>query len=127
MKARDILDEIDEFLSNESNDYKEREKLWSVLTALRGPDTGIEKVKFSTTSVIRKTAFPESFEEYDQDWENEKLFISRVGAFGASDSDSFVAFRKHLTIATAGSNDWHFRNHAQMAFAALNLLWESKN
>jgi len=47
---RYILNQIDEFLAVGRSDAR---KLWSILSALRGPDTGDNIPKFSTTCVVR--------------------------------------------------------------------------
>ena len=56
-KTRAILDTIDAFLSNE--EATETLELWSILTALRGPDViGEAALKTDYTLPIRTIAFP---------------------------------------------------------------------
>jgi hypothetical protein len=50
-----ILNEIDTFLSEWGSPSRE---LWSVLTALRGPDADNEALKNETTARLRAAAFP---------------------------------------------------------------------
>ena len=54
--VREVLDVIDEFLARGDS---RAGALWDVLTALRGPDDeSKEQLKSSTTSHIRRAAFP---------------------------------------------------------------------
>lgn len=62
--AREILDQIDEFLTGSAIDGRERDKLWNVLTALRGPDDrNDQQGKDAATSIIRGKAFPKMLAE----------------------------------------------------------------
>lgn len=49
-----MLKEIDTFLATNPNSNK----LWDILSALRGPDSDDMKVKMATTTAIRRAAFP---------------------------------------------------------------------
>lgn len=54
LDLREMLDVIDLYLSIGHHSST----LWDVLTALRGPDSGDEGLKETTTEVIRSVAFP---------------------------------------------------------------------
>ncbi len=54
--ASDVLSNIESSLPSMSD--KEKRKLWSVLTALRGPDDGDDAIKAYTTAVIRRHSLP---------------------------------------------------------------------
>lgn len=53
----EMLDQIDEFLARGD---AESARLWSILTALRGPDSEDEDIKLNTTAVIRAAACPKA-------------------------------------------------------------------
>jgi len=55
--VRKMLDTIDEMLAGDANEARD---LWSVLTALRGPDNEDTELKWRTTAVIRAKAFPKA-------------------------------------------------------------------
>lgn len=64
-----ILNEIDEFLSTVDDGHWANETLWSILSALRGPDDAVDSshsfnLKQVTTAHIRKIAFPKTAESY---------------------------------------------------------------
>lgn len=98
--------------------YYESRKLWSVLTALRGPDwTGPimpvadSELKECTTEVIRY-----------------ELLRRRKGsgayfslAYVSKDRPAFVERRREIDTST------HFGLHAKAAFLALGLKWDELN
>lgn len=51
MTTKEVLAVVVEHLNNAS--CEDARDLWNVLTALRGPDDGDEKLKWETTAVIR--------------------------------------------------------------------------
>ena len=53
----EVLDIIDEFIISNSN---QGELLYSILTALRGPDISTNELKQNTTAIIRANAFPKT-------------------------------------------------------------------
>ena len=59
---RDILNDIDDW--SVSAHFREVEKLWDVLTALRGPDSGDWNTKRETTVVIRAIALPKLYNSF---------------------------------------------------------------
>ncbi len=85
--------------------FEEREKFWSVLTGLRGPDRGGLGLKEATTAVIRYHAVG-------------------PGTLGITNSDNSCRRRRRMKI---GRSDTHFHQHARQAFVALGLKWSETN
>lgn len=113
MTAREMLNKIDAFL--EGADDAEANNLWSVLTALRGPDfdycgAGWD-MKHYTTEVIRSTAFPRTARR--------ELFkddgSARIRAYFAPPSRKY----REPQMTALG---YHFISHARVAARALGLL-----
>src|SRR5271157_2329666 len=100
-RLRRALNTISEMLSDRS--YSE--ELWSILVALRGPDSRNRKVKFATTTVIRDAAFPK------RPCENLSFF--------SKDTKERAARRKKLFQSKEDAN--HFREHVEAAFESLGL------
>lgn len=113
----EIFKILREFFEDNNVDIKEHDTVWAVLTALRGPDeeldpdhtrNGNDRAKGSTTAVIR-----------------ERLLGAEVGyricADVNEDNDEHVKWR------TQKIPPGHFKNHAQRAFTALGLSWDSVN
>jgi hypothetical protein len=110
-KLRSQLGQIDAWLQEDGG-----LRLWNVLTGLRGPDWTNDPVdhrKLATASVVRRVAFPECAQ-----WGSN-------GAFYEKDCQSHVTTRKYMNEDT--TNPSHYREHAQMAFDALGLKWDSVN
>ncbi|OFV82551.1 MAG: hypothetical protein A2W26_02285 [Acidobacteria bacterium RBG_16_64_8] len=103
LTLREMLDVIDEYLSTGNNGWG----LWSVLTALRGPDDESWDKKVTTTAVIRLRAFPKS-----------------LGKYGVVSEDCGVsaAYRHDHP-----NNADHFAAHAGIAFSALGMDWHKSN
>lgn len=100
--TKEILTAIDRVLAIGDGTANE---LWSVLTALRGPDSDRHSVKSTSTVPIRRAAFPETAKEFEQRW--------LIADFGDSASPKSVLLPEE--------EDWHFRVHAENAAHALEL------
>ena len=79
--------------------------LWNVLTALRGPDSRSRRLKYATTCVIRKAAFP------DEPTEGMSVF--------KTDSETYAARRIEMELLKLDTP--HFREHIYDAFDSLGL------
>jgi hypothetical protein len=106
--ARQILNLLDRWFVAQKQDVRgadEGQKLWDVLTALRGPDMRKSyNLKNTTTSRIRTAAFP-------------RLATRGVGAFGASFSQG-----KMIRVPAVLTTDhMHFIKHVKGATRALGL------
>lgn len=90
-------------------DQEEGQKLWDMLTALRGPDNEDVENKEAATVLIRRR------------------FLGEKGAtiIGTYYADTGItrSATKLLNIRT-GMDDRHFKSHAQKAFQALGLKWD---
>lgn len=113
---KEILQQIVDLLSEDDgsglalNTNSEGFKLWSVLTALRGPDNDDEVVKKATTAVIRwKVGIPKD---------------NSGGAVVNADSSEYKNIRVGLTSEFCSP---HFLVHVQNAFTALGLEWSGVN
>jgi len=101
-KVRETLDVIDNVLcGNDGAAWK----LWDVLSALRGPDTGNFVLKRSTTAPIRRVAFPKFAKVADE-----------RGSFGPSFRSD--GYERPSLDNPAGP---HFYGHIRMAAAVLGL------
>lgn len=60
MTPRELLDQLDTYLSDPRQPLDERRALWDVLTAIRGPDRRRDRKAFKheVAGVIRAHAFP---------------------------------------------------------------------
>lgn len=105
---RQALDIIEELLSE--HDYSS--PLWDVLTALRGPDSGDDSVKYATTCVIRTAAFPSH--PYGS---NGSLYFS----------DDATKVKKRIDLLAHNGDSAHFRRHLREAFDALDLKLREEN
>lgn len=110
LTAEEMLNNLRTFFRDAT--IPECEKLWDVLTALRGPDYvgGDEsQIKSATTSVIREKVFTER---------------SRVHEFAIilKDEEDYILVRKTLP-----HHDDHFVHHARRAFRALGMRWDELN
>jgi|SRR6266403_4262470 len=103
---RDCLGVIEMLLRSEFG-----HDLWNVLTGLRGPDSRDRKLKYATTAVIRKAAFP------GQPAGNLSVF--------KDDSTTYAARRIDLFLSEGDTN--HFREHVTDAFDSLGLELFKKN
>jgi hypothetical protein len=104
---RQALNQISDMLL----DRRYSEDLWSVLTALRGPDSRNKKLKYATTAVIRQAAFPKK--------------PSALLSVYSADSEKLAKRRVGLFKSRADFN--HFREHVQDAFSALGLSLDEVN
>lgn len=110
--VREVLDIIDEFLWS----HPDRQNLWDILAALRGPDEGNTDLKLATTALIRGRAFPKT-----------ARLSSETGGYvhaAMVTKDTREGFRKTL--------DWmnvfaHFEQHVLSAFRALGLKFDERN
>lgn len=115
--AREILDALDKWFtegwSNKDDPQPEREALWDVLTALRGPDDSDVLLKEHTTEIIRSHAFPLIA----------KRIHSETGvwapAFFAPPSRGLHEIKIRTTSAALPSSSTHFNRHVKDAHAAL--------
>lgn len=98
-----MLDQIDQFLSNGTDDSRE---LWTVLTALRGPDDENDTLKDKSTAIIRGAAFPLCLAQSEH-----------PTAYGFAHG---ALYREGVTI-TVPETTSHFTSHAEDAAITLNL------
>jgi hypothetical protein len=122
-KLKSILNKIDTVLSAgyDSPDHDAASRLWDVLSALRGPDTvhpSADTIKYATTAVLRKIAFPKTFAD---DTRN----VVRNKAIGKSDTAAMVATRSGDKVRNVVGS--HFASHANRGFLALRMTWSDKN
>lgn len=103
--AKKMLERINTFLGDHKISDDERQKLYDVLCATRGPDNEDEAVKSCTTEVIRHFAIPACV----------------AWAFCSSDRQEKADARQMLPQKN------HFKQHAVMAFEALGLDWGAEN
>jgi hypothetical protein len=91
------------------NTAREREVVWAVLTALRGPDREgrSDAIKHATTGIVRNRVFGS--------------FTTIPGVY-CWDSPEYVKIRRRHR-----DNDTHFWQHARRAFHALDLKWDELN
>lgn len=111
-QLRAVLDVLDNILVQGDVDAKE---LWTVLSALRGPDIKQDYLmKHSTTSVIRAVAFPKASVEATD-------LGGPVYASMTNDSEEAALYRSGQEYGG------HFMFHAMSAFSALGLKWGEVN
>lgn len=110
-KINDILDQIDEVLCE---DHAAARKLWSILTALRGPDDGNDELKTRTTAIIRAKAFPKFADVYDLD----VILRKKFNHMGVEVNPDKADWDKQFDQASGK----HFRQHAEYAMCALSFL-----
>jgi hypothetical protein len=112
---KELLDAVAAFLNGETVEREEKQEVWNVLSALRGPDmdgsvaTELE-VKGATTSVIREKLFGRG-----------NRACLDVGISSGADSELNVGIRKNMAEYS------HFTIHAKSAFRALGLKWDEVN
>jgi hypothetical protein len=92
------------------------QELWSVVTALRGPDNGNDTAKKATTCVIRHTLGFKN--EVENDW---------IPFVVNPDEEANVSVREYLTHTRLFEEQGHFYSHVKSAFVALNLEWDKVN
>lgn len=105
-RTKKILNEIDTFLSEGTEDSKQ---LWRVLSALRGPDAG-QVNKYTSTSIIRTHALPKTYKASMGLWHP-------IGA-------SFAP--KEMVVCRMKDLYSHFASHIHMAAAVLGLKVEKQ-
>ncbi len=113
--CRQALDVIDALLVELPEE--ESRNLYSVLTALRGPDSGEMADKKATTAIIRKVALPRAAAMPFSVFPATSTHLGLV----TDDSEELC---KHRVFFVPGG---HFRSHAASAFAALELVWVKCN
>lgn len=92
------------------------QELWTVISALRGPDGGDDNFKQATTCVIRhKLGFRN---EPENDW---------IPFVVNSDTLENTFIRKCLHRDRFKDKYSHFYNHVRSAFVVLNLDWDNTN
>lgn len=110
-----ILFDISEMMNERNSSYyegindTEGGKLWSILTALRGPDDGDGSLKKATTAVIRHHIGVHA--------------ANLGGAVANPDSETLALFRRNFAFGSYN----HFIFHAKLAFIALGLKWGAVN
>lgn len=87
---------------------EERQKLWNVMTALRGPDNHDDDLKTATTCIVRYAVF------------GNETSVQRHG-YVNYDNTSHLTRRKSFIVNP------HFRGHITAAFRALDLKWDEVN
>src|SRR5271170_6672284 len=94
---------------------EEREKLWDILTALRGPDNGEQALKVATTGLIRAATLGYIAGQRLQEFATTVTFADNI---------------QHMQIRESqrrDSDNFHFLAHARGAFRALGLRWNDDN
>lgn len=104
--AREVLDLIDNFLLE--GDSTETNKLWDVLSALRGPDSDDFRLKDETTIHIRRAAFPR-FSSTQNRWGDNKTRAV------------FTSDHPYVSPRTTSSASGHFCSHIRSAAMVLGL------
>jgi hypothetical protein len=100
-----LLEALVTFLRNKETSNRERHEVWSILSALRGPDDNNSVLKEATTAVIRRHLLGELADNY---------------------GDSFIDSPDSVKIRISATRS-HFIDHARLAFAALDLKWGKLN
>lgn len=99
--AKEVLAFIDQWA--DSAPKEEVKNLWSVLTALRGPDNGDHKLKLCTTAVIRGLTLP---------------ILSKSN--GAFNNDGRYG-EPVISLGDVSPEDFHFWSHITSAAKYLGL------
>lgn len=92
--------------------YEEARLVWSVLTALRGPDSDDPEEKQCTTSIIRRKLLGED---------------SSVEAYAKIGDDSEFQLKQRLLMDARAVASRHFLSHVRSAFVSLGLKWDKVN
>lgn len=111
--AMEVVEIIRQFFAGQENggvSYKEAEKLWDMLTALRGPDDENFRLKDAVTVPFREAFLGE---------EAAIMVQQHQGAFTREHRSNK---KEHLKIRETMS-DGHFRGHLKKAFKAIGLDW----
>ena len=110
--SEEVFAALKEFFESPDVDSVEQRKVWTVLTALRGPDfPGTYHVKSSVTTVIRR-----------------KLFGGGSGIGEFADMERDAKSSPSIRVSLQGKQEWeHFLRHAREAFRVLGLKWEEVN
>lgn len=123
--AREVLDVLDTLLANEEVDgglsRPEAQRLWDVLTALRGPDhMDLENEKVYTTAPIRGASFPKLLKGSYKTTMSGGSQVTRQGM----DINQPSKFRWPGVDTYSGPRNTHghFRNHIKNAAGALGLV-----
>lgn len=112
-KIRAALDALDDILVVGDGTAKD---LWTILSALRGPDEKSKKlVKDCTTSVLRAAAFPMAADSAN--------FTGGPLSASMGNDDSRLAALRTTVLVYGG----HFEEHSYRAFLALGLKWNKVN
>lgn len=105
LTLRQVLNVIDVALAKKNDTST---KVWDVLTALRGPDSGAEYMKKETGTVyVRHAAFPKTSKKADEN-------------FGYLNGAQFSA-GAHALVVPSRSEGGHFNGHLRRAAEALEL------
>jgi hypothetical protein len=107
---KQILNQIDNFLT--TADRYQAQDLWSILTALRGPDSDNDQIKYETTAVIRALAFPEAAKTTGQ--REDSVYQATLGYMvntKVTNQDTWLAVSK--------LKPGHFRDHIKFALRIL--------
>lgn len=111
--AREMLGVLRRFLNDDFVDESEQQKLWAILSALRGPDDLCEPdarkrhaEKKACVSLIRRAVAGQSFTDH--------------GAYNRFDSEEDAKIRSAM-------NESHFQKHEKLAFECLGLQWDKVN
>jgi len=101
---------LDEWFADPQVPRTEKTRLWNFLTGLRGPDSSSFIEKFATTEVIRYYGFPKG----------RGVLSEHMGIYLGRDTEEKVEHRFN-------AGDYHFREHARVAFLAIGLEWDYNN
>lgn len=117
--ALDVMKIVDNFLDGINTDYtsdREARRLWHLISSLRGPDSGEERLKEISTSLIRQKVVPN---------------CSLLGAITVErDLANAAIDRIRYWNQWLNENDrtnLHFMVHAKNAFEDLGLKWDKQN
>lgn len=119
--AREVLDWLDEWMAARASEGSgEALKLWSVMSALRGPDDPKSDLKDRTTVYIRREAFPRLAEVASRRVTDVDL---PTGLPADGGRYCYISFSPSPSpeIPTEITGD-HFKDHVYVAARALGLL-----
>jgi hypothetical protein len=106
-ETKDLLKTIVDFINTHDQSSNTPTDLWSILTALRGPDDGDAEAKVATTGVIR----------------NHLGLNTEIWRFVVcKDKQTYAELRQKCEFTSS-----HFFSHARIAFQALGLKWNEVN
>lgn len=119
-RTRELLNELDEFFASEETSFYDKQELWSVLSALRGPDDNRGK---EVTIKIRAAAFPKTMMMLFKKHPSEH---NSMNEFGAEFAKPHEVYMRHSEVEIQYQHYekdralFHFVDHAKWAIATLH-------